>query len=86
MLVDALGDLGGADSAQALASALDQGSLPLHVRTLAVQRLAQLGDPSANDAIARFGARIAALRPAEGIDESLREEALAVASNATPQP
>lgn len=86
VLVDALGDLGGADSAQALASALDQGSLPLHVQTLAVQRLAQLGDTSASDAIARFAARIAALPPAEGIDESLREEALTVASNATPQP
>ena len=86
VLVDALGDLGGADAAEALAAALDQDSLPLHVQTLAAQRLAQLGDGSGSDAIARFAARLAALPPAEGIDESLREEALAVASNATPRP
>jgi len=83
VLVDALGDLGNHDAAQALAGSLDNDSLPLHVQTLAVQRLTALGDPSAQDAIAHFSARVAALPHAEGLDESLREEAVAVAATAS---
>ncbi len=84
VLVDALGDLGGADAADALAGALDRATLPLHVETLAAQRLTQLGEPSARDAIARFSARVAALPPTQGIDETLRVEALALATNGQP--
>ena len=84
VLVDALGDLGGADAADALAGALDRATLPLHVETLAAQRLTQLGGPSARDAITRFSARVAALPPTQGIDETLRVEALALATNGQP--
>jgi hypothetical protein len=80
VLVDALGDLGGPDAVAALGGALDQDGLPLHVQTLAVQRLVALGDPAAQPAIARYAARVAALPPADGIDEELRVEALAVAA------
>jgi hypothetical protein len=80
VLVDALGDLGGRDGARALATALDTGGLPLHVETLAAQRLAALGDADAAPALARHAARVAALPKAEGIDELLRTEALAVAA------
>jgi hypothetical protein len=80
VIVDALGDLGGRDAVRALGAALDQDALPLHVQTLAVQRLVALGDPEAQPAIARYAARVAVLPPADGIDESLREEALAVAA------
>jgi hypothetical protein len=81
VLVDALGDLGGADASRALADALDLGNLPLHVETLAAQRLTDLGDPGARDAIARFHTRVLALPPTDGIDESLRNEALAIATD-----
>jgi hypothetical protein len=80
VLVDALGDLGGPDAVAVLGAALDQYGLPLHVQTLAVQRLVALGDPTAERAIARYAARAAALPPADGIDEELRVEALAVAA------
>jgi hypothetical protein len=78
VLVDALGDLGGADAARALASALDSDALPLHVQTLAAQRLTALDDGS--PALAHYAARVRALPPAEGIDELLRQEALALAT------
>jgi hypothetical protein len=81
VLVGALGDLGGRDAAVALASALDSDALPLHVQTLAVQRLAALGYSETQPAFARFEARVAALPPSEGIDDLLRQEALAVAAN-----
>jgi hypothetical protein len=80
VIVDALGDLGGPDAVRALGVALDQGNIPLHVQTLAVQRLVALGDPDAQAAIDRYAARVAALPPADGIDEELRMEALAVAA------
>jgi len=82
VLVDALGDLGSHEAAQALADSLDDDGLPLHVQTLAVQRLTELGDPAAKAAIDRFSARLAAMPPLEGIDESLRTEAVAVANAA----
>jgi hypothetical protein len=84
VIVDALGDLGGPDAVSALGAALDRGALPLYVQTLAVQRLVALGDPGAQPAIAGYAARVAALPPADGIDESLREEALAVAAAGQP--
>jgi len=48
-----------------------------------VQRLTELGDPVAKADIDRFSARVNGMPPLEGIDESLRTEALAVASSAT---
>jgi hypothetical protein len=80
VLVDALGDLGGPDAAGALASALDTGALPLHVQTLAAQRLTALDDAAGSPALAQYAARVRALPPAEGIDELLRQEALALAA------
>jgi len=81
VLVDALGDLGGRDAAVTLASALDQDALPLHVETLAVQRLDALGYRETEPAVERYAARVAALPTTDGIDDLLRQEALAVAAN-----
>jgi hypothetical protein len=92
VLVDALGELGGSASSEALAAALDDGTLPLAVQTLAVQRITQLGgahNATEQAAIARFAARVAAMPPAnEGdeIDETLREEALALVSSTSDHP
>ena len=58
--------------------ALDSDALPLHVQTLAAQRLTALDDGS--PALAQYAARVRALPPAEGIDELLRQEALALAT------
>ena len=78
-LVEALGNVGGNGAAEALARALDGQGLPLHVETLAVMKLGELGDGSARPAVERFADRIAALPPAEGIDEELRTEAISAA-------
>jgi hypothetical protein len=81
VLVDALGDLGGRDAAVALASALDSSDLPLHVQTLAVERLVAMGYGETQPAFAGYAARVAALPPTDGFDELLRQEALAVVAN-----
>lgn len=78
-LVEALGDVGGRDAVDALGAALDRADLPLHVETLAVTKLGELGDAHARGPVERFAKRVAALPPAEGIDEELRVEAIAAA-------
>ncbi|MBS2018411.1 MAG: hypothetical protein JST00_36435 [Deltaproteobacteria bacterium] len=75
-LVEALGDLGGRDAVDALVASLDRGELPLHVQTLAVQKLGECGDTRARPAVERFEARTRALPPGEGIEAELRTEAL----------
>lgn len=74
-LVEAIGDVGGQGAVAALIGALDRRELPLHVQTLAVMKLGELGDASARGAVERFAARVAELPPGEGIDEELRAEA-----------
>jgi len=78
-LVEALGNVGGPDAVDALTRALDGQSLPLYVETLAVMKLGELGDPNARGAVERFAQRVAALPPAEGLDEELRVEAASAA-------
>ena len=79
-LVEALGDLGGPSAVTALADALDRADLALHVETLAVMKLGELGDAHARSAVERFATRAAALPGTDGIDEELRIEALAAAT------
>ncbi|MDB4946053.1 MAG: hypothetical protein JWP97_5587 [Labilithrix sp.] len=78
-LVEAIGDVGGSDAARALGAALDRGDLPLHVQTLAVQKLGELADASARGPVERFGKRVAALPATDGFDEELRVEAIQAA-------
>lgn len=78
-LVEALGDIGGDGAVDALGAALDRADLALHVETLAVAKLGELGDPRARGPVERFAKRVAAMPPAEGIDEELRVEAIAAA-------
>ncbi|HSO39649.1 MAG TPA: hypothetical protein VLT33_44285 [Labilithrix sp.] len=78
-IVEALGDVGGRQAVDALGAALDRAELALHVQTLAVMKLGELGDPRARPPVERFAKRVAALPPAEGIDEELRVEAMEAA-------
>lgn len=81
-LVEALGDVGGQQAVDALTATLDKNEVPLHVQTLAVQKLGELGDGRARGAVERFAARAAALPAADGIDEELRVEAIDAARDA----
>lgn len=81
-LIEALGNIGGPDAVEALTAALDRGDLELHVETLAVTKLAGLGDRRARGAVQRFAARVDALPPTDGLPEELRVEAIAAANNA----
>jgi len=81
-LVEALGDLGGREAVDALSAALDSGALDLSVETLAVQRLAALGDERAQASVARFAERAAAAAADDDFDRELRDEAIAAASGA----
>jgi len=78
-IVEALGDVGGREAVDALGAALDRGEIALHVQTLAVQKLGELGDGRARGPVERFATRVAAMPPAEGIDEELRVEAIEAA-------
>jgi len=78
-LVEALGDIGGREAVDALGSALDRGEIGLHVQTLAVQKLGDLGDARARGPVERFATRVGAMPAAEGLDEELRVEALEAA-------
>jgi hypothetical protein len=78
-IVEALGDVGGRDAVDALGNALDRGEIALHVQTLAVQKLGELGDGHARGPVERFAKRVAAMPPAEGLDEELRVEAMEAA-------
>lgn len=78
-IVEALGDVGGSNAVDALGAALDRADLALHVETLAVTKLGELGDARARGPVERFAKRVAALPAAEGIDEELRVEAIAAA-------
>ena len=78
-IVEALGDLGGRNAVNALGAALDRADLALHVQTLAVAKLGELGDAHARGPVERFASRVAAMPVTEGIDEELRVEAIAAA-------
>ena len=78
-LVEALGDIGGREAVDALGAALDRAEIGLHVQTLAVQKLGELGDARARGPVERFATRVGAMPQAEGLDEELRVEALEAA-------
>ncbi len=78
-IVEALGNLGGSRAVDALIAALDQSTLALHVQTLAVMKLGELGDGRARAPVERFATRVAKLPAADGIDEELRVEAIEAA-------
>lgn len=78
-IVEALGDVGGREAVDALGAALDRGQIALHVQTLAVQKLGELGDGRARGPVERFAGRVGAMAPAEGLDEELRVEAIEAA-------
>jgi hypothetical protein len=78
-LVEALGAIRSPLAVDALTRALDRQNLPLHVETVAVQGLTELGDSRALPAVERFGARVAARSDAVGFEAELREEAAAAA-------
>ncbi len=67
------------DLVDALTASLDGKELPLHVETLAVQKLGELADPRSRGAVERFAARVGQLPPSEGLDEELRVEAIEAA-------
>jgi hypothetical protein len=81
-LVQALGTIHSPASVDALTRALDARRLPLHVETVAVQGLVELGDARALEAVERFSARLAALPESTGFEEELRREATLAASTA----
>jgi hypothetical protein len=78
-IVEALGDLGGLQAVDALGAALDRGEIALHVQTLAVQKLGELGDARGRAPVERFARRVGSMPPAEGLDEELRVEAIEAA-------
>ena len=78
-LVEALGDVGGREAVDALGAALDRAEIGLHVQTLAVEKLGELGDARARGPVERFATRVGAMPQAEGLDEELRVEALEAA-------
>ena len=78
-IVEALGDLGGRQAVDALGAALDRGEIALHVQTLAVQKLGELGDARARAPVERFARRVGSMQPGEGLDEELRVEAIEAA-------
>ena len=78
-IVEALGDVGGREAVDALGNALDRGEIALHVQTLAVQKLGELGDTHARGPVERFAKRVGTMPPGEGLDEELRVEAIEAA-------
>lgn len=82
ILVEELGKVETEESTRALAEALDQDALPLHVATLAVRSLGQIGDEAGRGAVERFLARLLAAGPATGFEAELRREAEAEALSA----
>jgi hypothetical protein len=78
-IVEALGDVGGRQAVDALGAALDRGEIALHVQTLAVQKLGELGDAHARGPVERFARRVGSMPPGEGLDEELRVEAIEAA-------
>jgi len=81
-LVEALGEIGGRESVDAMVTALESGRLDLSVQTLVVQTLGELNDHRALTATRNFLDRVSRIPPSEGIDEELRIEAIAAAKSA----
>ena len=75
LLVEALAITGSPEGVDALTVALDAQRLPLHVETLAVQGLFELGDPRALPAVRRWSERVAELPRGNGLEQALRSEA-----------
>ena len=81
-LVEALSAVGGPEARAALAETLREGKVDLSVQTLIAQELGKSADPSQIAAARAFLDRVAAMPPAEGIDEELRKEAVLAAQKA----
>jgi hypothetical protein len=81
-LVEALGAMNTPEAVPALVEALDRDQLPLHVETVVVEGLAQLGDPSARAAVEQFRARLAAAPAPKGFELELHHEAEIAADRA----
>lgn len=81
-LVEALSAVGGPEARAALAETLRDGKVDLSVQTLIAQELGKSADPAQIAAARVFLDRVAAMPPAEGIDEELRKEAIAAAQKA----
>lgn len=80
--VDALAETKSAEAVAPLVSALDAATLPLHIETRIVESLDALGAKSAAPSVARFAARVSALKPADDFEAALATEALAAANAA----
>jgi hypothetical protein len=59
--------------------------LPVHIGTVAIQSLSQLGDPSAREAVQRFRDRLAQAPAASGFQRELQDEATQAADRALAQ-
>jgi hypothetical protein len=81
-LVEALGSMNTPDAAPALIEALQGQRLPLHVKTVAVDGLARLGDASAREAVEQFRARLTQTPPPTGFELELHQEAAQAADRA----
>jgi len=81
-LVEALGAMNTPEAVPALVEALEGDRLPLHVETVAVDGLAQLGDTSARAAVEQFRARLAANPAPTGFELELHHEAEIAADRA----
>lgn len=81
-LVEALSAVGGPEARAALAETLREGKVDLSVQTLIAQELGKSADPGQIAAARAFLDRVAAMPPAEGIDEELRKEAIVAAQKA----
>ncbi len=81
-IVEALGEIGGRESVDAMVTALEGGRLDLSAQTLVVQTLGELDDHRALTATRNFLDRVSRIPPSEGIDEELRIEAIAAAKSA----
>ena len=76
LLVDKLAKLDSPTASAALADALVQGQVPIHVATLAVQGLARYGDASQIAAIERFRERVVREPVSSDFERELQRESL----------
>jgi hypothetical protein len=82
VIVEALGTLPSPESTAALTEALDSPLLPVHVGTVALQSLGQLGDPAARAAVERFRDHLKQSPAASGFQRELQDEAAQAADQA----
>jgi hypothetical protein len=79
ILVESLADTKSKDAIAPLAAALDAADYPLSVQTSMVQSLDGLDARTAEPSVARFLARVQAMKPADDLERELTKEAATIA-------